>query len=97
MILPGNCRGAGLLDMKGSGGHVSCLLLNDPLSPLAPVFPGAGLGCGWVSNISLVIQPCATGEEVFPLLSFSWVTPLCSLGLGGDKRTEHEEKNPVTF
>lgn len=64
---------AGLLDTKGSGGSFSGFLLNDPLSPESLVFPGAGLDGMWVSNISLVIKPFATGEEVPALSSFSRV------------------------
>lgn len=84
MILPWNCGGAGLLDMKGSGGDVSCLLLSDPLSSRSPVFPGASLDGTRVSNISLVIKPPATGEVLLPLPSFSLVRMICFLGLGND-------------
>lgn len=72
--------------MKGSGGSCSgSFLLNDPLSPESLVFPGAGLDGLWGSNISLVIKPFATEEEVAPPpSSFSRVRLLCVLGLGGN-------------
>lgn len=76
MTLPWNCRGAGLLDTKGSG-DVFCLLLNAPPFPCSPVFSGAGL----VGSF-LVIKPLATGKGVLPLPSFKWVRRLCILGLG---------------
>lgn len=82
--------------MKGSGGSFSGLLLRDPLSPEPLVLLGAALDGMWVSKISLVMKPLASGEELAPLSSLSL---LGALGLGGDRRREdqsrHEQKNPV--
>lgn len=70
--------------MKGSGGSLSGFLLNDPLSPESLIFPGAGLDGLWVSNISLVMKPFASGEEEPELSPFSRLRLLWPLGLGGN-------------